>query len=85
MSKTMRDEIINRIDFHIEMIQEDMQSTIDSPNSTDSDYEGVAYDLKRIRNMRELQNLLKEGKMPTSSLLRTTFMGVMEEMMDLDI
>jgi hypothetical protein len=83
---TMRDAIIGRIDFHIEMLEEDVQSTINSPNNTDEDCESVAYDLKRIRNLRQLQKILREGNNPSSgSPLGYLLRDVIDEMMDLDI
>jgi hypothetical protein len=81
----LRDAIIDRIDFHIEMLEEDVQSTIKSTDNTDEDCETVAYDLKRIRNLRQLQKILREGNNPSSgSPLGYLMRDVIDEMMDLD-
>lgn len=82
---TLANILIDRIDFHIEMIEEDIKDSIDhAANLSDADAEVVAYDLKRIRNLKQLQESIKiTGKAPAN--LRETMMSVIEEMMDLDL
>lgn len=82
---TLATKLIERIDFHIEMIEEDIKDSIMfAEKLSDVEAETVSYDLKRIRNLKLLQTAIKDtGKVPAS--LQQTLMGVMEEMMDLDI
>jgi len=82
---TLATKLIERIDFHIEMIEEDIKDSINHAEKlSDVETETVAFDLKRIRNLKLLQTAIKNtGKVPMN--LQQTLMGVMEEMMDLDI
>lgn len=82
---TLATKLIERIDFHIEMIEEDIKDSINHAEKlSDVEAETVAFDLKRIRNLKLLQTAIKDtGKVPMN--LQQTLMGVMEEMMDLDI
>ena len=85
---TMRDKIIDRIDVHIEMTQDSVDSLVNNIEATDDDdtIETVAYDIKRIRTLKSLKNVMEAGKTPIRSS-KEFFMlqDVLEEMMDLDI
>lgn len=85
---TMRDKIIERIDVHIEMTQESVDSLVSNIEATDEDdtIEAVSYDMKRIRTLKALKNIMEAGRMPVHGH-REFFMlrDVLEEMMDLDI
>lgn len=85
MIKTIRSEIINRIDLHVDMIQEGIQETINSPDSSPADFEESAFDLRKIRDLRGLQKTLKEFTNPVGIESRALMMSVIEEMLDMDI
>ena len=85
---TMRDAIINRIDVHIEMHQESIDSLVDNIEATDEDetIEGVMYEIKRVRTLKSLRNVLLCGNMPSQGTKEDFVLrDVIEEMMDLDV
>lgn len=82
---TLREKIIERIDVHIEMTEESVQDSIKhAATLSDAETESVAYDLKQIRNLKHLQEYLKNANVIPSTM-RSTLFDVLEEMMDLDI
>ena len=85
---TMRDAIINRIDVHIEMHQESIDSLVDNIEATDEDetIEGVMYEIKRVRTLKSLRNVLDSGEMPNQGTKEDFVLrDVIEEMMDLSV
>ena len=84
----MRDKIIERIDVHIEMTQESVDSIASNIEATDDDdtIEMVTYDIKRIRTLKSLKNVMSAGQNPKrGSREEHMLQDVLEEMMDLDI
>jgi len=85
---TMRDKIIERIDVHIEMTQESVDSLVSNIEATDEDdtIETVAYDMKRIRTLKSLKNVMESFQFPIKGSKEFNILqDVLEEMMDLDI
>lgn len=85
---TMRDAIINRINVHIEMHQESIDSLVDNIEATDEDetIEGVMYEIKRVRTLKSLRIVLDSGEMPSQGTKEDFVLrDVIEEMMDLDV
>lgn len=83
----LRDMIINRIDFHIEMHMDSINSLVGNIEADDNDdvIESVTWDMKKVRNLKQLKNILVEGNMPSSgSPMGYTLREVIDEMMDLD-
>jgi hypothetical protein len=83
----LRDAIIDRIDFHIEMHMDSINSLVSNIEATDNDdvIEETAYVMKKVRDLKQLKNILTAGKMPSSgSPQGYTLHEVLEEMMDLD-
>lgn len=85
---TLREKIIDRIDVHIEMTQDSVDSLVNNIEATDEDdtIEAVAYDIKRIRTLKSLKLVMESGRDPIKGS-KESFMlqDVLEEMMDLDI
>ena len=82
---TLREMIIDRIDLHVEMTEDSVQDSIKhAATLSDAETESVAYDLKQIRKLKQLQETLKNANVIPSTMLSTLF-TVIEEMMDLDI
>lgn len=83
---TLREKIIERIDYHVEMYQEEIEDSIKNVSTLDDEEcEIVGYNMKKIRNLRKLQNILREGKIPGPGAIQVQYFSVLEEMMDLDI
>lgn len=84
----LRDAIIDRIDFHIEMHMESINSLVENIEADDNDdvFETTVYDMKKVRNLKQLKNILTEGKNPApGSPMGYTLREVIDEMMDMDI
>lgn len=85
---TMRETIINRIDVHIDMTMDSINSLVEDIEATDTDdqIDLVAHDIKRVRSLKALKIVLQDGNLPSrSSKLAHALFDVLEEMMDLDV
>lgn len=85
---TARDRIVAYIDMCIEMHQESIDSLVDNIEATDDDesIEGVMYEIKRVRTLKSLRNVLNSGNMPNQGTKEDfVFRDVIEEMIDLDV
>lgn len=85
---TMRDRIVDHIDITIEMLQEYINSNASDIDSayTDEDIDGIAYDIKRVRTLKSLRNVLKLGGHPTSGSKEDyALKEIIEVMIDLDV
>lgn len=85
---TMRERIVAHIDMCIEMLQESINSNASDIDSayTDEDIESIAYDIKRVRTLKSLRNVLKLGGQPTSGSKEDyALKDIIEEMIDLDV
>jgi len=83
----LRDAIIDRIDFHIEMHMDSINSLVSNIEATDGDdvIEATSWEMKKVRDLKLLKNILTAGKMPSSgSPQGYTLREVIDEMMDLD-
>jgi hypothetical protein len=84
----LRDAIIDRIDFHIEMHMDPINDLVNNIEADDSDdvIEANAHNIKKVRNLKQLKNILTEGKNPApGSPMGYTLREVIDEMMDIDI
>ncbi len=85
---TLRARIVDHIAMTIDMLQESINcnaSDIDSAY-TDEDIEGIAYDIKRVRTLKSLRNVLILNGYPTSGSKEDyALLDVIEEMIDLDV
>ena len=63
---TLQNEVLDRIDMYIMMLQESIESHVNNIEATDSDdtIENVAYEIKRVRTLKSLRNVLYSGKLP---------------------
>lgn len=85
---TTRERIVTHIDMTIEMLQESIDSLVDNIEATDDDesIEGVMYEIKRVRTLKSLRNVLNSGNMPNQGTKEDfVFRDVIEEMIDLDV
>lgn len=85
---TARDRIVAHIDMCIEMHQESIDSLVDNIEATDEDetIEGVMYEIKRVRTLKSLRNVLNSGNMPSQGTKEDfVFRDIIEEMIDLDV
>lgn len=85
---TMRETIINRIDVHIDMTMDSINSLVADIEVTDTDDEIdlVAHDIKRVRALKALKIVLQDGNLPMrGSKIGHVLLDVLEEMMDLDV
>ena len=83
---TMRDAIINRINLHLDMHQESIDYLVDNIDATyeDEAIEGVMYEIKRVRTLKSLRNVLDSGEVPSQGTKEDFVLrDVIEEMMDL--
>jgi hypothetical protein len=84
----LRDAIIDRIDFHIEMHMDSINSHVENIEADDSDdvIETTAYDMKKVRNLKQLKKILTEGNMPSPGSPQGYMLReVIDEMMDLHV
>lgn len=85
---TMREAIINRIDVHIDMTMDSINSLVADIDATDTDddIDLVAHDIKRVRALKALKLVMEAGKMPVVGYKEYYMLqDVLEEMMDLDV
>ena len=83
----LRDAIIDRIDFHIEMHMDSINSLVDNIEATDGDdvIEATSWEMKKVRNLKQLKNILTGGNMPSPGSPHCYMLReVLDEMMDLD-
>ena len=85
---TMRERIVDHIDMTIHMLQESINSNASDIDAAyrDEDIEAIAYDIKRVRTLKSLKNVLKLGGHPTSGSKEDyALKEIIEVMIDLDV
>lgn len=82
---TLREKLIDRTEVHIVMVEGSVMDAINHVATLgDYEIESVAYELKQLRSLKNLKQILEKGGqiMPIN---RETLFDVIEEMIDLDI
>jgi hypothetical protein len=83
----LRDAIIDRIDFHIEMHMDSINSLVGNIEADDDDdvIEATSWEMKKVRNLKQLKKTLTEGNMPScGSPQGYTLREILDMMMELD-
>ncbi len=77
---TIQDQILDRIDFHIEMHADNIGNGAVTAEMTDEECEDVAYAMKTVRNLKRLQAIILAGRVPAlGSKENMTLLDVLEE------
>lgn len=77
---SVQEQILDRIEFHIEMHADSIGLGVVTADMTDEDCEDVAYAMKTVRNLKRLQEIIKSGRVPAlGSKENMTLLDVLEE------
>lgn len=77
---TIQDQILDRIEFHIEMHMDNFKNGAITADMTDEECEDVAYDMKTVRNLKKLHEIIFAGRVPAlGSKENMTLLNVLEE------
>jgi len=77
---TIQDQILDRIEFHIEMHKDNIGNGEVTAEMTDEECEDVAYAMKTVRNLKKLHEIIFAGRVPAlGSKENMTLLDVLEE------